>query len=326
MTSYLTNLEKDSSESIASAISVQIEVIKYISSPNLIDGTFDLILQKIKKSVSYANSPKENDDIKEKGTLIIQNYIFFSRAKLQYAMDKNKEEAREIYKIAINKLVENTIHFTTQGNTANLSSIVHLISSNLLSKEDNSKLSFIDRTIDWLGVKTDNNDKKNEFYRSLDNLINKLNRRFDIIGKSNIIAGLISNYAPDLTNYKLQSKFDDLKTKKREGKQFDYFIIITSALLALTALFTSVFKYIFSRIYHFILNIFTKEQEINTNTENGEATLLIFVAIFFIIYISYFIYKTRNNKECRKIEKEISKQEKEIYQSYLDISERFEEL
>lgn len=106
MNTYLNDLMLTATDCVEEAIKAQLSVVRYIKSPSLVDTTLDTLLLSFKKSLKYADTPKQKDELQEKFSLMIQNYIFFFDARLQYELDCNNKEAWELFESAGEMLSE----------------------------------------------------------------------------------------------------------------------------------------------------------------------------------------------------------------------------
>lgn len=75
--SCLKELQKGASESLASALNAQLQVVQYIQSPKLIDSSFDLFFANLRRSIKSAPNNVRKENIQERTQLMIHNYIFF---------------------------------------------------------------------------------------------------------------------------------------------------------------------------------------------------------------------------------------------------------
>ena len=96
MTAYLAELAENANESLEAALKAQLEVIRYVQSPSLYDSSFDLFFKNVKNALKYAESQWAQDKIREQATIMIQNYVFFMNAKLQYEIEVDREEQRAL--------------------------------------------------------------------------------------------------------------------------------------------------------------------------------------------------------------------------------------
>lgn len=108
MEAYLEELSEYANDSAEAALRAQIQVIRYVQSPKLYDSSFDLLFKNLKDAIKYADSPKMQDMIRERATVMIQNYVFFMEAKLQFEVKNNRAEAQGLMEDAINMLAEST--------------------------------------------------------------------------------------------------------------------------------------------------------------------------------------------------------------------------
>lgn len=93
---------------LAYTLQAQIQVIKYISSKELIGSTFDLLFSFVKKSLEDANT-ECSVIIKEQTALLLNNFIVFMDAKLRWEMKKNRKEFENILRYASDDLVKNIL-------------------------------------------------------------------------------------------------------------------------------------------------------------------------------------------------------------------------
>jgi|GEM_PF-6136411 len=204
MEEYLISLQSNASVSLTAALAAQLQVINYVSSPQLLDSTFDLFFQNLKKSLDYAEDDQMKNDIKEKCTLMVQNYVFFMNAKLTYAIQENKKEGQKLLETAGTILTKTVQDLTRLAVTSGISgtSTILSIAENIFQTDKKGK-NILERAISWWGKAKENKRKQSDFYKSLSSLIQKLHKHKDLIGKTNLISGLIENYAKDLAEYEM---------------------------------------------------------------------------------------------------------------------------
>lgn len=61
MSQYLENLQHNSSNSIANALSAQLQVIKFVNSPELVSSSFDLVFKHLQSSIQDLNTEQEKN-------------------------------------------------------------------------------------------------------------------------------------------------------------------------------------------------------------------------------------------------------------------------
>ena len=113
MENYLQELSKHANESAEAALKAQLQVIRYAQSPELYDSSFDMFFKCIKNALKYAESPKMQEQIRERATIMIQNYIFFMNARLQFEIAVNRKEYEELIEDACNELAKSTAEVAT---------------------------------------------------------------------------------------------------------------------------------------------------------------------------------------------------------------------
>ena len=214
MESFLEGLQATASDSLASALSAQLQVIRYVNSPELTGTTIDTLLQNLKKAKEYAVTPREKDRVMEQGTLMMQNYVFFLKAKLVYAIEDNKEEGRRLFAQAGTQLTKcvTAVMLDTSGLDTDV-----VVCNNLFDDVEQN-VGLFRGLLNWWNKEKDNQKKRQDFYKGLHSMIGKLHKGRDIVGQSNIIAGLIENHTEGLADFAtegLQEKYNkSLKTRK----------------------------------------------------------------------------------------------------------------
>lgn len=199
MESFIEDLKVGASDSLVSSLNAQLQVIRYASSPQLVSTMFDSLIQNIKKSKEYANSKRETDLCEERGSLMIHNFVFFMKAKLVCAAEENEKEGLKLLEEAGKQLSSAIFDLALVAATKGTNRKVSV--KNLFENLDKSKY-FFGGLMSYVFKKKINEKinkrKEEEFYETLKILFSKLEKRKDIIGKSNLIAGLVDNYKDDL--------------------------------------------------------------------------------------------------------------------------------
>lgn len=231
--SYLLKLAESANESIVCALQAQIQVLRYVQSPHLVDGTFEMLFENTRKALKYAVSEAERKEIQEKTSLMIHNYLFWVQARLdfEYHMieddeSDNREQMRKLVANAAEMLADTVVQVATVAATTAISggttvAIKAAVTNDLVtSLNDPNKQAqrkgLFRRLIDWWTAEDRINERwekyeqrQIEFYQSLDKLIEKLAKRSSIIGKSNLVAGIIDRYAGDLCHYHFRTQLND---------------------------------------------------------------------------------------------------------------------
>jgi len=193
-------LQEDSSKSLENALKAQLLVIQYIESPKLIDSSFDLLFANLRKAVKYSSDSIERDNIQEKAQLMIHNYIFFLQAKLDYMYDNQRKATREILEQATEKVIEGAMESIKQVNPALPIPVnIAIVAKQIVGKFDRNFIQKICGLIFGIG---DAKDKNRELIETLSLLFDKFVRYKHVIGKSDIIPGIIYRYGSAVVWYR----------------------------------------------------------------------------------------------------------------------------
>ena len=232
MESWLTTLEIDANVSVQEALKAQIQVIRFIQSPTLIDTTLDTLILCLKKSLKKAENEDEKEHLRESFSLMIQNYVFFFDARMQYAIKENKDAARQIFLQAgqmLSNSVKNVALMAVSGKR--IKEIATVVVHNLFDEDDDaSAINLFNRIWIWWNKDKIIAEKKEEFYVTLYNICKKLGKYQPLIGESILINGMIERYTPAICNYsrekaltqggfnvsKWQKHFNELEKKKQK--------------------------------------------------------------------------------------------------------------
>ncbi len=206
----LSEIASEANKSIANALKAQIQVVKYISSSELYGSTFDLFFKNLSKAIENADKDQEND-IKEKAGLMLNNFVFFMTAKIKYEFESNRVEGEKLLEMAAQGFAEITVDLLVMYYGESLSimmkrNAVKKIGECFLSRDESGD-SLLSRFVRWASKGIRAEKKKSEFYTSLDLLASKLVDYQEIIGKNNLISGIFENhYAGLLENHSSEWK------------------------------------------------------------------------------------------------------------------------
>ena len=205
MENYLQSLSSRANESVGAALAAQMQVVRFVQSPKLVDSSFDLLFKNIKNAINYAETPMMQEQIRERSTLMIQNYIFFIEAKLQFEEDKSVEESRQMMVSAVKMLADSVTNIAQMAVTGYLAvgfknAFVQSMTDNLPSK-DNSGESFMGQLINMWANSTRIARQREKMLESIDAITAKFYKYRDVIGKSDLIAGIVSRYSNDMVEY-----------------------------------------------------------------------------------------------------------------------------
>uniref|UniRef100_A0AB33JAW6 Uncharacterized protein n=1 Tax=Prevotella sp. GTC17259 TaxID=3236795 RepID=A0AB33JAW6_9BACT len=194
-------------------LAAQLQVLRSISSPELVGSTFDLMLSNIKDVITSSESDSFKEIFRKNSILLIQNYLFFMKAKLVYIRSTLEKEdqrlMREKFEILrdATKCVTTTLNNTLEMVALSKGKIAIQIELLSLSKHMEEK-GLIDRIFDWFSRKEiqKQNKKKSqqlqqEFDKSIGLLTVKLYSYHKYLGSSTIISGIIENYKKEIYEY-----------------------------------------------------------------------------------------------------------------------------
>lgn len=320
MDNFLVNLQSTASESLAAALSAQLQVIRYVSSPQLVNSTFDLLFQNLKKSIDYADSHLQKVKLREQGTLMINNYVFFMKAKLEYSIQNNRKEGDKLLQDAGVQLTKSVTEIVSLVAVPERAAVKVIVAKNLFANIEEYR-SLFTRMMDFFNKKSRNKKKVADFHDSLASLIGKLDRRKALLGQSDLISELINNYAEDLSIHAtshLVILIEQTKAKIEElvGKTMEHMLniaVVTGILFAICSIIIVIVRWIAFGAE----NIFG-------------ATWITIVSIIFgsIIGVSALFYLTRYillKINYKKLKSEYVHQYNSTYNNYRRIAEEFEE-
>lgn len=278
VTSYLNELQAGASYSLETTIKAQLEIIRFVQSPTLVSTTLDSLILFLKRSLEEAESPREQNALKDQFSLMIQNYIFFFNARLQLEINTNKDEATKLFHQAGEMLSKTITDISLMsipgGQSKGGKAVVGVVVKNFFSKDDNKSKGFLTSLINWWRKDKIIAEKRSEFYKTLDSMFFKLDKYSDLIGTSLLINGVILNYISELSDY----YFDyDLYNIEEQIKEFENKIdeqpILFSKGETTGAVFgigivTILLRWIWTLLASFgtaIVDVFSDEKSISSN-------------------------------------------------------------
>ena len=200
----LSQMASEANKSVAHALKAQIQVVKYISSPELYGSTFDLFFKNLSNAIKTADEDEEIA-IKEQAGLMLNNLIFFMNAKIKWEVDANHSEGEKLLLNATHDLSESILSLCAMYYGGAASIAVKAAAVQNLEKvfftPDESGDSWLKKAGRLLFKSIRTKEKSNEFYASLDLLAKKLVNNYEIIGKNNLIAGIYENYCQGLLEH-----------------------------------------------------------------------------------------------------------------------------
>ncbi|HJB84028.1 MAG TPA: zinc ribbon domain-containing protein [Candidatus Alistipes merdigallinarum] len=331
MTNYLEELAQQANESTEAALQAQLQVIRYIQSPKLYDSSFDLLFKNLKKALKYADSPRMQEMIQERTTVMIQNYVFFMNAKLQFEVKVNREEYRKLVEDACKMLAESLAEVAAMaipgGATTKLTkkAMIAKISIQVLTSKDTKGDNLFTRFYRWYTRSSREREKQGEFIQTMNSLTEKLYKNREIIGKSDLIAGLIDRYTSDMTEYfcgnavtfARQQYVSNWDHTISNVKKYMWIILSLNVLVLLI-------RWIFKGVSYVSAQISGTEYTADTThwaiTQWGIA-LVLFAVVTLVLFIDYW----QRKKGCTAALKEAIEKYNKRYQTYHDIARTFDE-
>lgn len=198
----LALMAKDANKSLAHALNAQVQVVKYIAKPELYGSTFDLFFKNLKKAIDCADDEDIISDIREQASLMLNNFVFFMKAKIEWEIAVNRKEGEALFIEASNGLAESVLSLASMyyGGVSKVAIKSASISklSKLFFNPDKEGDNWFKKAGRWLfkGYRTE--EKNAQFLETLDRLADKLVDKYEIIGSNDLIAGIYENYRDEL--------------------------------------------------------------------------------------------------------------------------------
>lgn len=282
---------------------------------------FDTFFESIRKSKIFAKNEIEKRQAEERASLMIHNFIFFMKAKIVIEKENNKKEKLKIYEEAGKELTKSLTAICSSILSQSQGVPIIINSKNLFDKESQN---FLARLFSWFVSKEEKEEvkrKEKEFFLTLERLIIKLDKKRDIIGKSNLIAGIIENYKDELIKPKLA------KCKQEYERLYAYYqtddeLIFSSFFLILLSGVIMFLRW----IWHLISDNFINDISETLSREGWITNHLIWTGVIVGIILGYYLIKYIRNKHKRKIlEKEYELRKSRIHDYYDSLILYYEE-
>lgn len=335
MESFIEGLSERANESAEAALKAQLAVIRYVQSPALYDSSFDMFF---KNALKYADSPRMEEMIRERATIMIQNYVFFMNAKLQFEIAVNQEEQRELMEEACTMLAESVAEVARMamegedgGDGGNIEIMALKAAAKMVTAKDSKGNSFLTKLWRLCTQDSRTKQKEGEFLQTIDKLTAKLYKQRDVIGHSDLIAGLIERYAADMTDYfyggQVQSSQAALSSAAEQAKKYcrnwGWVILALSVVVLIIRWigrgFSSAASWVSSKIAD------TDTGYVSDNShwalQQWGYALGLFALICLIILIRYLIQR----KNFRSVLMVARNEYDQAYRNYLNIAAEFEE-
>lgn len=206
----IQNLKYKNSHSISpeiiASLNVQLHIINLINSATLVDSSFDLIFADFKKAIKNSNGAIKTEQIREKLHVFISNYIFFLDVKLRHSFVKDQEDTEALLEEAAHLLADNSADLLLLASGAGAPKyIVSKVALEIL-KKSKDKPGLLKKVFKWYNKEERQKKEVANFQHTLHFIFDKLERHKQSIGKSDITAGLISRWIPDVLTYRKSNR------------------------------------------------------------------------------------------------------------------------
>lgn len=262
----LEEFSKVSNLSIAYALKAQIQIIKYISEPSLCGSTFDLFFKYIKNALKYTDE-ESAFEMKDRITLILNNFVLFMRAKIEREMTANRNKYENLFMKASNDLAINIIDLlnvaisTTTISTGNITDIAPTKKNvsqlaKIFMKIKYNKDGWEKKIMRLMLPSWCSKDKKQVFCETFYRLAKKLDCNYNIIGPNDSIVKLFQNYRDDF----LMFHYEVLSSLESEASSLkDWGIWVTVVGLSVIYLLLLSIIWIASRFIDLPLSSYTPQ-------------------------------------------------------------------
>lgn len=215
MSSWLRELQTyQTTPSAMQALQSQIQVLNYVKSPNLTSMAVDTIIMCLYKALKSAASETEKDAVRESFALMIQSFMFFNEAELQYAINSNKEEgvlllsqAGEVLTKSVVSVAATVVAGICSGGGAVVAKVGSVVVENVFANQNGQK-SFYAKIVSFIGDKKRIEERKAQHIEMLNNTFTMFDRYAKVIGPSIVLHGMLGRYGKQLIE-----NFEEQKTK-----------------------------------------------------------------------------------------------------------------
>lgn len=214
MEAWLSSISTQTqSPAILKIIDAQMQVIKFVKAPSLLGMVLDNMIAVLYQTLREASSSKEKTDVRETISLMIQNLIFLSDAQLHYAIDRNKQEAKQLLSTAGDMLAKSVALAATLA--AGPTVTAGVVIKNIFATEEMQN-GFFGRLIGWIIDKQQIEQRKEDFNIALKNLFDTFDKYSTLIGPSIQIHGMLHRYEKPLVSIYSSKAYASLYHQFRE--------------------------------------------------------------------------------------------------------------
>ena len=233
MQTWLQSFEATAKPAALQTLQQQIQVLSFVQSPSMTGMAVDTMLASLNRALKYAESEVEKDEIRESFTSMIQNFMFFSEARLQYAIESNKQETAKLLSTAgemLSHSVKGVASLAAGGRAATAGVVIkNVFSTPAVQKK------FFSAVAAWIGNKTGLEKKEREYHEMLANLFDTLDMYASLIGPSIVVHGMLKRYIPWVMKDYRRKKFKLISDRMAELKRGEVFELISNSSATVSA-------------------------------------------------------------------------------------------
>ncbi len=233
MQTWLQSFEATAKPAALQTLQQQIQVLSFVQSPSMTGMAVDTMLASLNRALKYAESEVEKDEIRESFTSMIQNFMFFSEARLQYAIESNKQETAKLLSTAgemLSHSVKGVASLAAGGRAATAGVVIkNVFSTPAVQKK------FFSAVAAWIGNKTGLEKKEREYNEMLANLFDTLDMYASLIGPSIVVHGMLKRYIPWVMKDYRRKKFKLISDRMAELKRGEVFELISNSSATVSA-------------------------------------------------------------------------------------------
>lgn len=326
----LQQIAETANESLAAALNAQIQVLRYVQSPKLYDSSFDLLFANVRKAIKMTDSSKERELIREKSVVMINNYIFFMQAKIDYDTAVQRSEYESLMEEAVLALGESVADVATAAATAGTgtaakAAMKQAVVNSLMKEQAKGKDGLLLKFMRWWNKDSALKQKQEEFVETIYSLIGKLAKNKKIIGKSDIIAGLIERYTEDIAEHYTQDEWAIVAYSRKENEKRLRNHSGTSVLVISAIAFLIWIWRVLSNAGTSVGNWFRKaENEVALTNYSNDIYLYLLGILVILILVCYIRY-WYGNRSVSQLRQEATSKEEKIRNELSSIAQAFEE-
>lgn len=283
----LNILSIDSDEIRKNLITAQMEVLSSIQHPDLMHSNFDLIFDYLREAIEMSETKLERNDIIKKASYMIHAMTFFFQAKYLYEVQKRDEEGKKLIEKGCDMISKSLASFANNPSQVGLAISAQELMKSMFEGDD----SFFKKIIIFFSRNKEIAKQRGNYVRFVEKLIPKLERNYDLVGKSYLISEIIQNHKDDVIEYKYPSyEFPQEYVRST----LIYLVVLNTIAWVLWFIIG-----LFSTVGSFIRDIFNIRTDSLTLSETLFSYIVSFSSIsagllLFVVVISSVIYLFKN--------------------------------